>query len=155
MNRVRYWHLRIGSTNEMQLSKGRDTNVRRIIAIGLFGVIMLVPGILAAEPNTGSGPGGVHDCAGVPRSCGSWAAKGANTCRSCQQAQCKTENGKDVVAGNKTQTECYEGHGKPPARVAPKGSSSKGSPPKAVAPKEEPPRQAPGREKQSVAPQKK
>jgi hypothetical protein len=122
----------------------------RIVAIGLAGFIVLAPGILAAEPNTGGGPGGVHDCAGVPRSCGGWAAKGANTCRTCQQAQCKTENGKDVVAGNKTTTECYEGHGKPPARVAPpKESHPKGSPPKGS------PREGPGREKQSVAPLKK
>jgi hypothetical protein len=128
--------------------------VNRIIAIGLAGFILFAPAILAAEPNTGGGPGGVHDCAGVGRSCGGWAAKGANTCRTCQQAQCKTENGKDVVAGNKTTTECYEGHGKPPARIAPRGSSSKGAPPKAVAPNERSPRQAPGREKQSVAPQK-
>ena len=99
-------------------------NVSRIVGIGLAGFIMLAPGISAAEPNTGGGPGGIHDCAGVGRSCGGWAAKGANTCRTCQQAQCKTENGKDVVAGNKTTTECYEGHGKPPARgvTNPKGS---------------------------------
>ncbi len=56
----------------------------------------------------------VHDCSGVKRTCGAWAAKDKKTCRTCQQAQCKTENGKDVLAGNKTQTECYEGHGPPP-----------------------------------------
>jgi hypothetical protein len=56
----------------------------------------------------------VHDCSGIKRTCGAWAAKDKNTCRTCQQAQCKTENGKDVLAGNKTQTECYEGHGPPP-----------------------------------------
>ena len=67
-----------------------------------------------AEPNTGSGPSSIHDCAGVAKTCGAWGAKGANTCRSCQQAQCRTENGKDVLAGNKTTTECYEGHGPAP-----------------------------------------
>jgi hypothetical protein len=56
----------------------------------------------------------VHDCSGTKRNCGAWGPKDKNTCRTCQQAQCKTENGKDVLAGNKTQTECYEGHGPPP-----------------------------------------
>jgi len=56
----------------------------------------------------------VHDCAVKP-TCGSWAAKGNNTCRTCQQALCKTENGNDVLAGNKTQTQCYDGHGAPPS----------------------------------------
>jgi hypothetical protein len=137
--------------------KGGSTMANmRIVAMGLAGFIVLAPGILAAEPN--NAPGGVHDCAGVSRSCGPWAANGANTCRTCQQAQCKTENGKDVIAGNKTQTECYEGHGKPPAKGAPKGSSPKGSPHKEIAPTDSSkgtPRQPPGRDKQSVVPQKK
>jgi hypothetical protein len=64
--------------------------------------------------NTGSRGSDIHDCAGVKLTCGSWAAKDKNTCRTCQQAQCRTENGKDVLAGNKTQTQCYEGHGAPP-----------------------------------------
>jgi hypothetical protein len=55
----------------------------------------------------------VHDCPGIKLNCGSWAPKGGNTCRTCQLAQCKTENGGEVVAGNKTQNECYEGHGTP------------------------------------------
>ena len=72
--------------------------------------VLLAPRLLAAETNTGSVP----DCAGVKLTCGAWAASAKNTCRTCQQAQCKTENGKDVLAGNKTQTQCYEGHGAPP-----------------------------------------
>ena len=56
----------------------------------------------------------VHDCAGIKLNCGSWAPKDGNTCRTCQLAQCKTENGKDVIAGNKTQNQCYDGHGPPP-----------------------------------------
>ena len=90
-----------------------------IVGIGLIGFALLLPNPVTAEPNTGGGPK-TFDCSGVPRSCGSWGAKGANTCRTCQQAQCKTENGKEVVAGNKTQTECYEGHGSPPTRGVPK-----------------------------------
>ena len=79
----------------------------------------------AAEPNNGTGAG-TFNCTGVGPTCGPWAAKGANTCRSCQQALCKTENGKEVMAGNKTTTECYEGHGSPPARGKPhKGFSNK------------------------------
>jgi hypothetical protein len=65
-------------------------------------------------PSTASTSTTIHDCSEVKRTCGAWAAKDKNTCRTCQQAQCKTENGKDVLAGNKTQTECYEGHGPPP-----------------------------------------
>ena len=70
----------------------------------------------AASSGSGSSTtsAAVHDCSGIKRTCGAWAAKDKNTCRTCQQAQCKTENGKDVLAGNKTQTECYEGHGPPP-----------------------------------------
>lgn len=117
-------------------------NVSRIIGIALAACIVLAPGILAAEPNTGTG--GVHDCLGVGKSCGGWAAKGADTCRTCQQAQCKTENGKDVVAGNKTTTECYEGHGNPPASA--RGTSRPKAPPRDA---KDTPRVAPG------APQKK
>ena len=56
----------------------------------------------------------IHDCPGVKRNCGAWAPKDKNTCRTCKLAQCKTENGKEMLAGNKTQAECYEGHGPPP-----------------------------------------
>lgn len=56
----------------------------------------------------------VHDCSGIKLNCGPWAPKDGNTCRTCQLAQCKTENGKDVIAGNKTQNQCYDGHGPPP-----------------------------------------
>jgi hypothetical protein len=44
----------------------------------------------------------VHECTGIKLTCGSWAAKDKNTCRTCQQALCKTENGKDVLAGKKS-----------------------------------------------------
>ena len=103
------------------------TRITKSIQGGLFGLALLLPSVAAAEPNTGGGPT-THDCAGVAQTCGTWGAKGANTCRTCQQAQCKTENGKDVLAGNKTTTECYEGHGSPPA---PSGSK----PPKVKVPK--------------------
>jgi hypothetical protein len=92
-----------------------------VSGIGLAIFVLLAPGLVAAETGSGSGSGsstskaGVHDCAGVKLTCGAWAAKDKNTCRTCQQAQCKTENGKDVLAGNKTQTQCYEGHGSPPS----------------------------------------
>jgi len=103
------------------------TKLSNILRTGVVGASLLLPYFAAAEPNTGGGPA-THDCAGVAQTCGAWGAKGANTCRTCQQAQCKTENGKDVLAGNKTQTECYEGHGSPPAQ-----SGSK--PPKVKIPK--------------------
>ena len=84
------------------------------IALVIF--LLLASGPVAAETGSGSGTSkaSVHDCTGVKLTCSAWAAKDKNTCRTCQQAQCKTENGKDVLAGNKTQTQCYEGHGAPP-----------------------------------------
>jgi len=68
----------------------------------------------AAAAKAAAAKAAVHDCAVKP-TCGSWAPKGNNTCRTCQQALCKTENGNDVLAGNKTQTQCYDGHGAPPS----------------------------------------
>jgi hypothetical protein len=94
------------------------TPINQFVAIGIFCTMTMFPFPVFAAPNTGGGPS-THNCAGVPRTCGAWGANGANTCRTCQQAQCKTENGKDVIASNKTQTECYEGHGSPPSRSAP------------------------------------
>ena len=85
----------------------------RATAIGLTLAVLFAPNLVRAETNTGTG--GIYNCPGVSPTCGDWAAKGANTCRSCQQAQCKSENGKDVIAGNKNTTECYQGHGSPPA----------------------------------------
>jgi len=91
------------------------TRFNSILHGGILGVALLLPCVAGAEPNTGKGPR-TFNCAGVERTCGAWGAKGGNTCRTCQQAQCKTENGKEVIAGNKTQTECYEEHGSPPKR---------------------------------------
>ena len=91
----------------------KDHATTIVLAIG----ILLSPNLVRAETNTGAG--GIYNCPGVNPTCGDWAAKGANTCRSCQQAQCKSENGKDVIAGNKTTTECYQGHGSPPAARRP------------------------------------
>lgn len=88
--------------------------LNRFIGFGVVSALTLLPLPSFGAPNDGRGPT-THDCAGVVRSCGAWGASGTNTCRTCQQAQCKTENGHDVMAGNKTQTECYEGHGAPPA----------------------------------------
>jgi hypothetical protein len=85
----------------------------RIIGTGIVALALLVPTLVAAERNTGSGPK-TYACPGVERTCGAWAPKGENTCRTCQQAQCKAENGQDVLAGNKTTTECYQGHDSPP-----------------------------------------
>lgn len=54
----------------------------------------------AAADKAAAAKAAVHDCAVKP-TCGAWAPKGSNTCRTCQQALCKTENGNDVLAGNK------------------------------------------------------
>ena len=99
-------------------------HITRFIGVGCLFALTILPVSVSGEPNTGGGPS-THDCTGVPRTCGAWGASGANTCRTCQQAQCKTENGKDVIAGNKTQNECYEGHGSPPARDLPRSPISK------------------------------
>jgi len=88
--------------------------MRKATFAAMAAMVLLAPGLAAAAPNTG-GSASTHDCLGVAQSCGDWKANGANTCRTCQQAQCKTENGKDVLAGNKTTTQCYSGHGSPPA----------------------------------------
>ena len=93
-------------------------NINMILRGGLVAFALLLPWHAAAERNTGTGPR-THDCAGIAQTCGAWGAKGTNTCRTCQQAQCKTENGKEVLAGNKTTTECYEGQGSPPSRGTP------------------------------------
>jgi type IV secretory pathway VirB10-like protein len=69
----------------------------------------------AADKAAAAKAAALHECAGVKLTCGSWAAKDKNTCRTCQQALCKTENGKDVLGGNKSQTQCYDGHGPPPS----------------------------------------
>jgi len=90
--------------------------ISSIVSGAIVAAALLASGVASAAPNTGSGPK-TFDCTGVGPTCGGWGPKGANTCRTCQQAQCKTENGKEVIAGNKTTTECYEGHGSPPART--------------------------------------
>jgi hypothetical protein len=79
----------------------------------LISLAVLIPSFAGAEPNTGGGPS-IFNCTGIPRTCGAWAPKGANTCRTCKQALCKNDNGKEVLAGNKTETECYQGHGPAP-----------------------------------------
>jgi hypothetical protein len=53
-----------------------------------------------------------YDCS-KPQ-CSEWAPKGENTCRTCSIVQCKKENGGEVLVGEKKQSECYPGHGKPP-----------------------------------------
>lgn len=87
----------------------------RVLCGTIIVVAALVPSFVNAEPNTGGGPS-TFNCSGIPRTCGGWGPKGPNTCRTCQQALCKKENGKEVLAGNKTETECYGGHGPAPAQ---------------------------------------
>jgi hypothetical protein len=90
-----------------------SSHANQIIFVALAGLICSFLYLRAmAAPNIG---GGAHDCGGVPKTCGAWGTNGANTCRTCNQAQCTTQNGQEVIAGNKKTTECYEGHGAPPA----------------------------------------
>lgn len=121
------------------------TIAARSIGIGLILSLtgVSIPVLAAPPPAT---PPGVSECKSIPRKCNAWAPKGPNTCRTCQQALCKIENGKEVLAGNKRQTECFEGHGTPPpdpprqskpVKPAPGQSSSLNPqplPPKAQAP---------------------
>jgi len=88
-------------------------HLTQFLGTGFVCTMLVLPLTAFGAPNDGRGPT-THDCAGVAKSCGAWGASGTNTYRTCQQAQCKTENGHDVMAGKKTQTECYEGHGAPP-----------------------------------------
>ncbi len=55
----------------------------------------------------------VHDCG--ERKCGEWLPRDDKTCRTCSSVQCKTVQGGDALAGTKTETECYLGHGPPPS----------------------------------------
>lgn len=64
-------------------------------------------------------PAGTFICKGIARTCGAWGPSGDNTCRVCKQPICKTENGSEVLAGNASETECYEGHGPAPTRARP------------------------------------
>jgi hypothetical protein len=73
--------------------------------------------VLTVLPAAGSGEekeknAGLYDCG--ERTCGEWAPKGENTCRSCSIAQCKKQNGGELLVGEKKQSECYQGHGAPP-----------------------------------------
>jgi hypothetical protein len=71
---------------------------------------------LAMVPVTGFGDEParpvLYDCG--ERICSDWAPEGENTCRSCTTAQCREQNGDELLAGHKKQTECFEGYGDPP-----------------------------------------
>jgi hypothetical protein len=54
----------------------------------------------------------LHDCG--ERICGEWKPKGENTCRTCTTAQCRKQGDQELLAGDKKETECYQGHGEPP-----------------------------------------
>ncbi len=62
-------------------------------------------------------PSDLHDCG--KRICEAWAPKDANTCRTCTIAQCRTQDGSELLVGQKKQSECYEGHDAPPADESP------------------------------------
>lgn len=81
-------------------------HINRFIGIGIVYAMTMLP-----LPSFGES---TYNCPGVKQTCGDWGKDGTKTCRTCQQAQCKKENDKDVLAGNKTTKECYEGHGSPP-----------------------------------------
>ena len=71
--------------------------------------------VLAVLPVTGFGQDdepALHDCG--ERKCEEWKPKGDKTCRVCKTPQCKKVPGGEALAGTKTETECYEGHGPPP-----------------------------------------
>ena len=76
----------------------------RWLVLGLFALAML------AAPSLGDDE--LYDCG--KKICGEWAPKGENTCRSCKTVQCRKQGEDELIAGSKTHSECYEGHGKPP-----------------------------------------
>ena len=96
---------------EPALHSSRSARCRLSIAVLVVACVASFATPAAAAPL--QKPDQIHDCSGVKRTCGAWAPKDKNTCRTCNLAQCKTENGKEMLAGNKTQAECYEGHGPP------------------------------------------
>ena len=74
-----------------------------------FLVLMILPvSAFGEEPTQPE----LFDCG--KKICGEWAPKEENTCRTCSIAQCKKQDGGELLVGVKKQTECYEGHGPPP-----------------------------------------
>ena len=71
----------------------------------LLGALLALPALAQDTPE-------LHDCG--KRTCGEWKEKGPNTCRTCKTPQCKQVEDGEALAGQKTETECYEGHGPPP-----------------------------------------
>lgn len=55
----------------------------------------------------------LYDC-GEPK-CTDWAAKGENTCRTCDTVQCRKQGDDELIVGSKKQSQCYPGHGDPPS----------------------------------------
>jgi hypothetical protein len=78
----------------------------RWLVLALFAVAML------AAPSLG-GEDKLYDCG--KKNCSEWKPKGEKTCRSCKIVQCKKQGEDELIAGEKTQNECYDGHGNPPS----------------------------------------
>ncbi len=80
----------------------------RVFAGALLGLLLLWPASGFGQASEDE----LYDCG--ERQCDDWKPKGENTCRTCTTMQCKKVEDGDAIAGSKTQTECYEGHGPPP-----------------------------------------
>ena len=84
----------------------------RLFLIGLCLFGLLVPAIGFAAAPTEQEKAELYDCG--QKNCTEWAPKGANTCRTCSTAQCKKQNGNELLVGEKKSSQCFEGHGAPP-----------------------------------------
>ena len=73
-----------------------------------FALTLLLP-----APGFADEKEGLYDC-GEPK-CSEWAPKGENTCRTCKIVQCRKQGGDELLVGEKTKSQCYEGHGDPPS----------------------------------------
>ena len=82
-----------------------------LIALCLF-VVSAIPAVGFAAAPTEKEKAELYDCG--QKNCSEWAPKGENTCRTCSIAQCKKQNGNELLVGEKKQSQCFEGHGAPP-----------------------------------------
>jgi hypothetical protein len=86
----------------------------RLFVIGLcLFAFSAIPAIGFAAQPTEKEKAELYDCG--KKNCSEWAPKGENTCRTCSIAQCKKQNGNELLVGEKKQSQCFEGHGAPPS----------------------------------------
>ena len=72
--------------------------IDRLFVIGLcFFALTVIPAIGFAATPTEKEKADLYDCG--DKKCSEWAPKGENTCRTCSIAQCKKQNGNELLVG--------------------------------------------------------